>query len=208
MKKSRTTTLYAVAAAGLLGFSVSASAGFSGDYAPGKWTLANLPSGDGSLSSQSSSSVTVTGSNDQNTSQNSTTTEFRIAATDDGTVSFRWSYDTSDSSPQYDPAGYLLENLTTHMHDYTQLTDSAGNLHQDDSGTPTPTSINVKKDQVFGFYVYTYDNDFGSATITITDFDFVKKKEEDPTPAPEPWTVALLALGLTGVAASRTRRRI
>ncbi|MBN8517214.1 MAG: PEP-CTERM sorting domain-containing protein [Candidatus Accumulibacter sp.] len=215
MKRSRANLLYAISAAGLLGLSLPASADFSGYYGvPGSWTLTNScasPSecGTGSYTSGAPASVTVIGSDVIGAGAGvpfSSLTSFTIIAGGAGLVHFDWSYETLDvgdplSTPPvpsafFDTAGYLLNGSTV------QVTDLSGAASQSGS-----FDFSVAAGDVFGFYVETIDNLGGAAMITISNFR-APLPPPPPPGLPEPYSIALLALGLVGVAASRKRRTV
>lgn len=213
MKRSRAVLLYAISAAGLLGFSLPASAAFSGYYGvPGSWTLTNScasPSecGTGTYTSGAPASVTVIGSDVIGAGAAdpfSSRTSFTIIAGGAGLVHFDWSYVTLDEGDPFsippipgaffDPAGYMLNGTPV------RLTDTAGAASQGGS-----LDFSVVAGDVFGFYVESIDNRGGAAMITISNF---RAPLPPPGPLPEPYSIALLALGLVGVAASRKQRPV
>lgn len=215
MKRSRAMLLYAVSAAGLLGFSVSASADFSGYYGvPGSWILTNSCTalgecGTGTYTSGAPASVTVIGSDVIGFGAGdpfASLTRFTITAGWAGTVRFDWSYETPDpgdpsATPPvpgafFDPAGYMLNGTPV------QLTDTAGADSQSGS-----FDFSVVAGDVFGFYVESIDNLQGAAKFTITNFR-APLPPPPPPGLPEPGSIALLALGLVGVAASRKRKPV
>jgi len=165
-----------------------ALAQFSGDYALVNWTtthLPNAPTDQGSVDvSLAPGSITLIGSDTG--IEEFSALEFTIVAAADGTFSFNWSYETNDSEASWDPASYFLNGKV-------QLTDDLGALTQ--SGF---TSVLVSKDDVIGFRIESSDNQFGNATLTITNF---------MAPIPEPASVAMMSLGLLGVAVAAARRR-
>ena len=186
MKRSM---LYGAVAAGLLGFSMTASANFSGYYAPSNWLIGHAP--DASIDSGSidttlaPGSITLIGSN--NGSDVPSRVDFTIIAPAAGTFSFNWSYTSTDSDGAfYDPAGYRKNGQF-------QLTDGGGANSQ--SGLK---SVLVAAGDVIGFHVTTLDNIGGSASLTISNFS---------APVPEPASVAMMALGLLGLAGAVAARR-
>jgi len=181
----------AAAAAALLGLSMPALADFSGYYAVGNWTQACSPAGcaddNGSVSLLGApASIELIGSDTG--SGNPTRLDFTILTQAAGTVSFHWAYVSNDSlaDPLYDPAGYWNGGQF-------QLTSDSGSTTQ--SGD---VSFAVSAGQLIGFSIGTNDNRFGNATLTISQFS---------APVPEPGSVAMMMLGLAGVAGAVARRR-
>lgn len=184
----------------LLGFSMTASADFSGSYAPAHWTLANDVDDDGSVDvTGAPGSIMLIGS-DNSVLDDSvfppvctfgacapSTVRYTITAPAAGMVSFSWAYATLDEAPEFDTAGYVLNGV-----DY-QLSDDIGDADQADV-----TSFAVAQGDQFGFFVHTVDNAFGAATLTISGFS---------APVPEPASAAMLALGLLGLAGAAGARR-
>ena len=182
---------YSALAAGLLGFSMTASADFSGYYAPSNWLVGHAPDNATDFGSVETTgapgSITLIGSNSG--SGLASRVDFSIMAQAAGTFSFNWAYYSTDiDGAVYDPAGFLKNGQF-------QLTDDLGANSQ--SGQ---FSLLVAAGDVIGFHVTTLDNEAGSASLTISNFS---------APVPEPASVAMMALGLlglAGVAAARRRR--
>ena len=187
------TLFYSALAAGLLGFSMTASANFIGYYAPSQWLVGHAPDNLTDFGSVETTgapgSITLIGSNSG--SGEFSRVDFSIVAPAAGTFSFNWAYYSTDTDIEgafNDPAGYLKNGQI-------QLTDGGGGTSQ--SGL---VSVLVAAGDVIGFHVTTLDNLGGSASLTISNFS---------APVPEPASVAMMALGLlglVGVAAARRRR--
>ena len=193
MKRSM---LYGAVAAGLLGFSMTASADFSGYYAPSNWLIGHGPDvstdfGSVDTTMGATGSITLIGSDSG--SGSTSYVDFTIIAPAAGSFSFNWDYTSNDPSlALYDSAGYV-KNIQF------QLTTDAGDSSQ--SGLMRSV-LGVEAGDKIGFHVTTQDNLFGSASLTISNFNF-------HAPVPEPTSVAMMALGLlglAGVAAARRRR--
>lgn len=181
--------LYGALAAGLLGFSMTASADFSGYYAPAQWVIGHAPDNLTDFGSVDTTgapgSITLTGSNSG--SESPSRVDFSIMAPAAGTFSFNWAYTSTDSlGAFYDPAGYLKNGQF-------QLTDGGGANSQ-----LGQLSLLVAAGDVIGFHVTTLDNLGGSASLTISNFS---------APVPEPASVAMMALGLLGLAGAVAARR-
>ncbi len=143
-----------------------AQAAFSGFYDPSNFTLTNT-NADGTVNTTDApSSITLTGGN--NLSGAFGTTDYTTTALGDGQVSFDWDYLSFNTSPEFDPFGFLLNG------DFTQLTDNNGSISQSDGFTTS-----VQEGDIFGWRIATIDNAFGAAQTTISNF-------EAPVPAPEP----------------------
>ena len=180
--------LYSALAAGLLGFSMTASANFSGYYAPANWQVGNTLDDSGIVETTGApGAITLIGSNSG--SGLASRVDFSIMAQAAGTFSFNWAYYSTDIEGAFwDPAGYFKNGQF-------QLTDNLGTNSQ--SGL---VSLSVAAGDVIGFHVTTLDNLGGSASLGISNFS---------APVPEPTSVAMMALGLlglVGVASARRRR--
>ena len=143
---------------------LSASAQFTGSYAPENWTSVLSPGSNGSVNASAApSDITITGSNDATNaiSANPVTTDYTIGAESAGSWSFTWSYRSNDANgPQNDIAGILINGV------FTQLTNDAGGANQ--SGTFN--GMEVTTATVIGFRVSATNNANGSATFTISNF--------------------------------------
>lgn len=199
-----TTTMLRVAAvsAALLGLSMPALAQFSGVYAPANWTTSHVPDAPTDMGTVDISGapgfITLNGSDASPGEPGPfSRLEFTIVAPAAGQVKFDWSYVSNDATgdPLWDPAGYRRPG------DKDPLTQLSVNGVDGGSASQngTKVSFNVTAGQTFGFYVSSEDNFGGNATLTISGFEV--------TPIPEPASVAMMALGLLGVATLAARRR-
>jgi hypothetical protein len=153
----------------------TASADFSGDFAPSNWTYsettahANGPSG-----TLSSSQMEIVSANWANASSAGyvygSTGNYTITIPYDvGLISFSYSYVTTDvSNSTYDMPSYTVGGNTTNM--------VASTIVQNGTETGTKT-IDVSKNSGTNFVITQACNDcvLGSATITITNFTTTKK---------------------------------
>lgn len=137
--------------------------GFSGVLAPTNWTFSNTNANGIVNTTNAPSSISITSGN--NLSESSGTTDYSIVIPETGTLSFNWSYTTSDDSA-YDYPQFIYENVTTLFTGY----DLDGNSPQ--SGSVT---LNVTEGTVFALRMYTVDNSYGSAIVTISNFNFIKE---------------------------------
>lgn len=179
----------AALAATLLAFSTTASAQFSGPYAPANWTTSHLLDAVLDMGSvdvlAQPDSITLFGSDTG--SEIGSEIRFTTTAAAGGIVSFDWAYQTEDidGDPVQDPAGYFHNG---------NFPLSVGGAAISQFGS---FSLVVSPGDVIGFWVGTTDNSFGPAHLTISNFS---------APIPEPGAAALMALGLAGLVAWRTRR--
>ncbi|MBE0435740.1 MAG: hypothetical protein IBX56_08055 [Methylomicrobium sp.] len=171
---------------------------FTGPYSLNNWT--KTIGGDGAISFDADgfSSVTLTGS-DQSDPENTLdypnvspiVVDFTIQTVASGFVSFQWFYETLDNdvlfgSPQWDPFGYLLNDV------FFQLTDDQGDFIQTGQ-----TSFFVNTGDIFGFRQKTKDDQFGEGITTISQFS---------VQVPEPHISVLLSLGLACLLLTYSRR--
>lgn len=165
--------------------------GFSSDFAVANWTQSP---GTGSIDlSNAPVSVSLT-SGDDSSGTPSFTNFYKMFALP-GTVSFSWTYTTTDTSPFFDPFGFLLSNTEANISDtFSQLTDDFGAVTQ--SGT---RSVFVQAGQYFGFSILS-DNFGGPATARIGDFQVLV--------IPEPGVLSLLAVSLLAASLASRRRTV
>ncbi len=128
--------------------------GFTGHYQPSLWTVVHINGDAGSVNTGGApGSITIQGSN--NLSSNPSEIRYQNLIPCDGTLSFDWSYSTTDVNTLWDPMGYYLNGT------YHQLTINGGPLSQSGS-----VSIPVSNGDVFSFSINTLDN-YGGASTTI-----------------------------------------
>ncbi|OIQ28571.1 MAG: hypothetical protein BM564_09250 [Bacteroidetes bacterium MedPE-SWsnd-G2] len=139
--------------------------GFTGDYAPGNWSV-DLGGADGSVSINASTMV-VTGNDD---GQDDINTQATITCLYGGVYSFNWDYLTNDvDGPGLDPAFYLNGAAI-------QLTDNGGADSQ--SGF---VSVNCAPGDVIGFRINSSDGILGDASLTISNFEIAGPQQMDYT---------------------------
>lgn len=156
---------------------------FTGDYDVSNWDQA-LDGGSIDLSGAPLSIVEIS----SNGGGGSSATDFTIAATGDGMVTFDWYYTTADvDGSSFDPFGWLLNGV------FTQLTTNG--LFSAQSGT---TSFGVVMGDIFGFSAVATDSVLGSATTMISGFS---------APVPEPSSLVILGLGLAGLGFARRKKQ-
>lgn len=188
MHKTLTLTLLTGLALGAAG---PASAQFIGYFAVSNWTLSNVtappggdPLGGGSADTTGApNSIEIISNNAyiDDLSGPTTNTDFTITATTAGSVSFDWSFlTTDDEGPTWDPFGYVRNGI------FVKLSDDNGSDTQSDSA-----SFSVNVGDVFGFRAQSLDSSFGSSFTTISNFNFTARGPS----VPEPGTLALFALG-------------
>jgi hypothetical protein len=134
------------------GIGATAQAQFSGDYAPGNWTINDVAGG--SVNTAGAPASVVLTSGDISIPGD---TSFTIAATDNGDFSFDWQYFSSDSGC-FDVGGYVDSGAKKQL---------ACNQDSPASGSVV---ANICEGQQMGFYVNTLDGIFGPGVLTISNF--------------------------------------
>ena len=136
----------------------TSASNFVGAYDVANWTFSNS-NADGSVNTSGApSSIAITGGN--NGSQAGGDSNFTITIPSDTTLSFDWSYSTSDGA-QFDTPRIIVNGTPTNMTGY----DTGGSTSQ--SGT---MSVALNSGDTFAFNMNTGDNIFGAATVAITNF--------------------------------------
>jgi hypothetical protein len=173
-------------ASGVVAFTTAvpaASAAFIGSYAPSNWNLTNT-SADGSVDTSTAPSfITLTGGD--NGTGAAGTTDYSIPIANTGTLSFNWSYSTTDEVSINDLAYYLLNGIPFQLSDTNVITQSG------------VVSIPVKVNDVFAFRVETIDNTGGRASLQVSNFE----NTAIPTPALLP---GMLVFGVTALRKGRS----
>jgi hypothetical protein len=134
------------------GIGSAANAQFSGDYAPGNWTITDVAGG--SVNTGGAPASVALTSGDIGLAGD---TSFTIAALDTGDLTFDWQYFSSDSG-DFDSGGYTINGGKTTL------------AINSDSPASGSVSVTVCEGQVMGFYVNTLDGAFGPGTLTISNF--------------------------------------
>jgi len=168
--------------------SALAISGFTGEYAPGKFTFTDTPSGAGTLFDNidaGTGEVIIYGADTLTNSLGTmaatidwTTT---VTAAGAGTVSFDWTYNPFDTTPGDDSAGYLLNGV------FTTLATNDGTFIQQTSGSAV--QLVLSEGQTFGFRVKTLTNTNGEGQFTVRNF------EATPVPFETDASLGLLVLG-------------
>ena len=159
-----------------------AHAAFDGDYALDNWTLTTGGDGSVSPSSGSASSITLTG----NSSPDPGFTDYTVGVTASGTLSFDWTYSSTDLAT-FDTGGYVLNGART---------DLALGFP---SAIAMTVSIAVNAGDIFGFYVESFDGIGDPGILTVNNFN------APPAVVPVPAAAWLFgsALGLFGLSSRR-----
>lgn len=133
---------------------------FEGDFDISNWELINSPTNTGgSVSTEAGPPIElyVIGGN----ANVGGDTDFQIEIPSDGTITFDWGYQSSDTG-QFDSGGYVING------DFTVL---AFNSSQVPFFNET-TTVEVSAGDVFAFRVNTEDGLFGEGTLGVTNFEF------------------------------------
>lgn len=179
----------------LLPFTVN-SIGFSGYYAPENWEFIELDPSQDEVTRDGSfdfalapSSISLTGPDDDGGEGASL---IRIEIPLAGQVIFDWDYTTTDEGgAEWDPFGYVLNDVFNPIFDDPDLTQELGIGH----------IVTVSVGDIFGFAIRTLDGTNGAATVTISNFTAPEMA------VPIPNTIVLFSFGLIGLLMQRRHRR-
>ncbi|MCL4867620.1 MAG: S8 family serine peptidase [Anaerolineae bacterium] len=133
---------------------------FDGPFAIGNWTFTNTPAGvNGSFNTNPGPPIQlfVVGGN-AGTGGNS---DFSITIPQNGTISFNWGYQSTDTDC-WDSGGYVLNGS------YTVLACNNAQVPYFNGSQ----SIPVTAGDTFAFRVFTDDGAFGAGTLGVTNFQF------------------------------------
>jgi serine protease AprX len=164
------------------GGSLNSGRGFTGGFHPDNWELVNSPANTGGFVTVDDGppvEVFVTGGDDGVGGD----TDFQIEIPMDGTITFDWGYQSTDTGT-FDTGGYAINGS------YTQL---AANNSQVPFFNETAT-VEVSAGDIFAFRVNTTDGLFGPGVFGATNFDFAPAVCGGDI-VPVPWLTATPASG-------------
>ena len=162
---------------------VSKTVDFTGYYDVSNWTT---QSGGGSVDTSGAPSYIVELSSNKGTGHQDAT-NFIIKAAKASYITFDWMYRTKDEDGStYDPFGFLVGG------EFKQLT--VDGVKEPQSGS---ASFSVNAGEWFGFSQRTEDASLGPAATKISKFTAT---------VPAPGTIALLGIGLLGLASARRKK--
>ena len=156
--------------------------GFEGDFHPDNWELVNDPAGvNGSVEVEDGppAELFVTGGDDGTGGD----TDFQIEIPMDGTITFDWGYQSTDSGC-FDSGGYAINGA------FTELACNSDDVPYFDE----TETVEVSAGDVFAFRVNTDDGLFGPGVLGVTNFDFAPAVCADDL-ASVPWLTATPSSG-------------
>jgi hypothetical protein len=144
---------------------------FTGAFDVANWTMSNSNTDGFVNTSGAPNIIQLTSGSMGNIGEGNT--DFTIFCPTATTISFNWSYNTSDMHPQFDYPRVSINGVITIFTGFDYLD---GQHFQQGS-----TTVNVPAGNFFGLNMHTTDNMYGRGTVTISNFNFVATTAE-PTP--------------------------
>ena len=144
---------------------------FTGAFDVANWTMSNSNTDGFVNTSGAPNIIQLTSGSMGNIGEGNT--DFTIFCPTATTISFNWSYNTSDMHAQFDYPRVSINGVITIFTGFDYLD---GEHFQQGS-----TTVNVPAGNFFGLNMHTTDNMYGRATVTISNFNFVATTAE-PTP--------------------------
>lgn len=158
----------------------AANAAFIGGYDLANWIL-TINGGSIDIGG-APDTLALVSSNDA--SGNEKNQDITIAASQNGTISFHWIYQTADDGSIYDPFGYLLNSTFVVLSQQKSLPVQFGDV-----------AITVSAGDSFGFRINSTDSENGAGQAVVSAFSAAPSI---PAPVPLPAAVWLFGSALFG----------